>query len=114
MGRDSSERVRRMKGAFMVLHEEGYTIPEIAKKFDLDFSTVYHHLGSIAADNGVTRESLLQIVQTPRSEAQWNNERKKVRVDLAKMDEGFNTLIQTIDNLQEDITATILEEEQER
>ena len=30
------------------------------------------------------------------------------------MDEGFNTLIQTIDNLQEDITATILEEEQER
>lgn len=59
-----TENVSKMLENFMELHNEGYTIPEIAQKYNVEKSTVYHLLQQIADANGVTRESLLQIVHS--------------------------------------------------
>lgn len=53
-------RVERLLKEFMDYHNAGYTVLEIAKIFEVDFSTVYNYLGEIASANGVTRESLLE------------------------------------------------------
>lgn len=56
----TNERTLRMMEEFIALHEEGLSIPEIAKHFDLSTTTVYTNLDKIAEKAGVTRESLLE------------------------------------------------------
>lgn len=56
-----NERTLQMKQNYMKLHSEGHTPKEIAREFGLSLFTVYHYLGEIADENGVTRESLLEI-----------------------------------------------------
>ena len=47
------ERTFRMEQEYMDLHEQGLSPSEIAKRFNLDVSTVYKSLGKIAKSNGV-------------------------------------------------------------
>lgn len=61
MGR-VNERTLKMMEAFMELHNAGWSIEEIANKFELSPSTVRNHLQEIADANGVTREELLKQV----------------------------------------------------
>lgn len=56
----NSSRTLKMMEDFMVLHNAGHSIPEIAKMTGVGFSTIYANLDEIAAKNGVTRESLLE------------------------------------------------------
>lgn len=56
-----SSRTLKMMEDFMVLHNAGHSIPEIAKMTRVDFATIYRHLDEIAEKNGVTRESLLEV-----------------------------------------------------
>ncbi|MBQ3465078.1 helix-turn-helix domain-containing protein [Candidatus Saccharibacteria bacterium] len=56
--RKTNERTLRMMENYMELHEQGYSVAEIAKKFNLSETTVYAKLEEIAKKNGVTRESL--------------------------------------------------------
>ena len=104
-----SERVRLMKENFMSLHEQGFSIPEIAEKFNLEFSTVYKHLQSIADDNGVTRESLLQVVRNP-TERMYREEEKKVNLDTEQLNQGFKEARKAIDFLIDFIDQAIKEE----
>lgn len=90
MGRKKSERVRMMKQEFMKLHQEGYGIREIASKFKLSFKTVYRYLGEIAAENGVSRDSLL-------SKHSYKNKLKETFYDEE------STLQTTFDELQEEL-----------
>lgn len=83
-----SERMRLMKENFIELHQQGFTIPEIATKFNLGKATVYHTLQEIADANGVSRESLLQIVRTPTERA-YKEEAKKVKVNVTDLKNGF-------------------------
>lgn len=53
------ERTFRMEQEYMDLHEQGLSPSEIAKRFNLDVSTVYKSLGKIANSNGVDRADLL-------------------------------------------------------
>lgn len=55
-----TQRVEKLIREFMQYHNDGYSILEIAKLFEVDFSTVYNYLEEIANANGVTRESLLE------------------------------------------------------
>lgn len=55
-----TQRVEKLLKEFMQYHNAGYTVLEIAKIFEVDFSTVYNYLQEIADANGVTRESLLE------------------------------------------------------
>jgi len=104
-----SERMRLMKENFMELHQQGFTIPEIAAKFNLGKATVYHTLQDIADANGVSRESLLQIVRTPTERA-YKEEAKKVKVNVAELKNGFKEAGNHLDLLIGIIDETLREE----
>ena len=53
------ERTLKMMQEFMSLREQGYSIKEIAKKFNLHPSTVYRLTSVIAKNNGCPKEALL-------------------------------------------------------
>ncbi|MBP3256227.1 MAG: helix-turn-helix domain-containing protein [Clostridia bacterium] len=62
-GRDQTQAVTNMINQFMVYHNQGYNIPEIAKKFEVTTTTIYSHLQEIADKNGFyDRKELLERV----------------------------------------------------
>ena len=105
-----SERTKLMKENFMSLHNRGLMISEIAQKYNLSDQTVYNSLQAIADANGVSRESLLQVIKTPSDKA-YAREVEKVKVDVGNLINGFEgaenqikSLIKTIDKtLEEDL-----------
>lgn len=99
------ERTLQMMESFISLHNEGHDINEIAKMFNLAFSTVYKHLGEIAEKNGVTRESLLEKVIV--ADHSGRNLTPVKPVDRAKFNESFATLMTGMDSLQSEIAKTI-------
>lgn len=105
-----SETVIVMKKNFMTLHNQGYSIAEIAAQFELSAPTVYRHLDEIARENKVTRNDLLQIIKSPYSERGFREEAARVKVDV----EGINNgLAKAGDSIQEaiDLITMILEGE---
>lgn len=105
-----SERVHVMKENFMTWHNQGFSIPEIAEMSHLSFNSVYNHLQEIAYENGVTRESLLQIVRTQKSPKAWKDEEKRVRIDTLSMAEDFKKAAETVNSLISQIDKVIEEE----
>lgn len=100
-----SERVVQMKASFMKLHEEGWSIPEIASKFNLSKQTVYRHLDSIAKQNSVTREVLLhQVHKTP---AYWERQNNSLKVDGNNLLENFNIAQNALAKVSSEITTLI-------
>lgn len=104
-----SERARLMKQNFMELHNRGLTIPEIAERYSLSNETIYKKLQIIADENGVSRESLLQIVRIPNDKA-YAKEAKKVSVDVQQLKEEFKKVGNSIDFLIETISKTVEQE----
>jgi len=92
---DVSERTNVMKKQFMALHQDGYYIAEIAKKFELSPATVYRHLQEIADENGVSRHSLLQVVRTP-TQRQFREEETRTRANIAELKKGLRDLDEAI------------------
>ena len=105
-----SERVHVMKKNFMALHDAGYSIPDIAKRYNLNNSTVYRCLQEIADANNVSRESLLQIVRSKSTERILKEEEERVAVDLKAMQACFKQAGETIEFIVTKIDK-ILEEE---
>ena len=60
-----SERTLKIKENFIELHNQGLDIKEIAERFNLNLTTIYHSLNEIAEKAGVSRESLLQRPHGP-------------------------------------------------
>lgn len=56
----TNERTLKMMENYIKLHNEGHSVADIAKRFNLTTTTVYSKLEEIAKQNGVTRESLLE------------------------------------------------------
>jgi len=104
-----AERTYVMKENFMSHHEAGESISEIAARYNLSKVTVYRHLQEIADKNGVTRESLLQIVRTPTPN-QIGRETHRIRVTAQELDDEFNKVEQSLGSLI-DLIDNILEEE---
>lgn len=106
-----SERMRLVKANFMELHQQGLSIPEIAEKYNLGRATVYHALQTIADANGVSRESLLQIVRKPTERA-YKEEAKKVKVNVSELENGFKEVGNMIDSIINIIDETLREEKE--
>lgn len=108
--RRTSERVRRLVNHdFMQLHNEGYSIPEIARITSLSSVTVYNHLQAIADKYGTTRDELLKV---HRKESVKAIERATARVkaDAEKMMETYETAINATNELIELIDECINDE----
>lgn len=105
----STERVIQMKQNFMRLHDEGKTIPEIAKIYNLNFSTVYKSLQEIADENGTTREELLSQVHvgTSRNSKNYSTPKTPNTIDFKKLSESFDFVLAELNNLITDIDCIL-------
>lgn len=56
--------------------------------FSLHPATIYYNLQRIADENGVSRDSLLQVVRTP-TEKRYEYEAKQIKVDVEELKAGF-------------------------
>ena len=96
----ATQRVKKLHKEFMHYHNQGYSVMEIAKIFDVDFSTVYKHLQQIADENGVTRESLLSNpVGSYPSRATSSSEKvdfEKLRTDFDNAEKSIDEILNTI------------------
>lgn len=103
-GRD--ERTLKMMANFMSHHEAGMSIPEIAKKYDLTARVVYYRLDEIAEAAGVTRESLLEVIQPPRIGSNWYIKPVE-KVDTAEFDEHLVAVRADLGKLQQSVRNSI-------
>lgn len=112
MANKISESVIVMKKNFMTLHNQGFSIGEIAKKYNLTAPTIYRHLESIAVENGLEREDLLQVVKSPYSNKGLKREKEKVAFDKGELQKGIKESYNAIQGTIE-IIDKILEEEKQ-
>lgn len=101
-----SERVLQMKQNFIELHYQGFSIPDIAKKFHVDNSTIYYHLQDIAEANGMTREDLLKVVKTS-SRTYLRREEHVFKVDSAELMQNLANAKISISNSKQKIDEII-------
>ena len=101
-----SERVLQMKQNFIELHYQGFSIPDIAKKFHVDNSTIYYHLQDIAEANGMTREDLLKVVKTS-SRTYIRKEENSFKVDSAELMQNLANAKISISNSKQKIDEII-------
>lgn len=110
MGQKTSKRVEFLLEHFMELHENGLSIPDIAKKCEIEPRTVYAKLQQIADVNNVSRESLLSRVHTVKHTPKKVSKKKKPRLNATAVIHNYETAIQETENLIHKIRTTLLEE----
>ena len=98
-----AERTKQMIQEFYSHHQDGKTIPEIAQIYSISEQTVYNHLQTIAENNGVSRDSLLEVVPKPyeknmsiRAPKEHVNP-NELRQDFVDTLNGINSIIKKID-----------------
>ena len=93
-----NERTLKMKQEFMLLHNKGLSVKEIAEKFNLNVTTVYASLETIAQKEGCTRESLLKRVHAPH--LTYDRQFDPVpEVDVKQYTEKFDVLKKSAEEL---------------
>lgn len=116
---EQNERTFQMKQSYVELHNQGLSVREIAKRFNLTPRAVYTCLNDIALQAGVPRESLLDrshkqhkkpcISRTDQSGIILADHETYAKETLTAFDRVI-TSIRKYCNLQEEIIA---EEEEE-
>ena len=94
----------------MEFHENGLSIPDIAKKCDVEPNTVYSRLQEIADANNVSRESFLTRVHTVKHTPKKVSKKKKPKLNATAVIHNYETAIQETENLIHKIRTTLLEE----
>lgn len=99
------ERTFKMMENFISLHNEGYSIKEIAKKYSLSTTTVYNRLEEIAEKAGVTRKELLK--KPFIADHSGRNFTPVKPIDRKSFNEGYDVLMRAVDALSAEIGKTI-------
>lgn len=107
-----TERMHLVKENFMMLHQQGFSVPEIATMFRVHRTTVYGALQEIANVNGVRRDSLLKIIKTAPEKSDTNSTKlhQIEKVDEKKLLDVISSTIKDLDILINTIETTIMEE----
>ena len=105
-----SERRKRLIKGFMQLRQDGKTIAEIAKYFQVSTWTVYQSLQEIADANGVNREELLYVVQESHVVEKGSSRRKTTtRIAPEEIRKEFIDLLKMVDVTVEAIDKALQE-----
>ena len=105
----TNERTLKMMHDFIFLHDEGYNIPEIAKKYNLSTTTIYNRLAEIAEKAGVTRESLLE--RSFVADHSGRNFTPVKKVDVSKFQRHFENAMAEIGALRRAIDQSLEDHE---
>ena len=87
-----SERVRKMMQNFIQHHDEGCTIPQIAKMYNISDTIIYIRLEQIAKRYGRRREELLQ-----QHKSFPTGSKERAKLDRTKFSEVNQKLEEGID-----------------
>lgn len=105
-----SERVNRMRSNYIRLHEQGKTIPEIAKTFGISVKTVYRNLQAIADENNVERDSLLNEPLKKKGSSNSHGGAKKYVDDVEELKSTYNIVLEETKQLLIQIDNVLQEE----
>ena len=100
-----NERTFQMMEAFIGLHDQGFTISEIAKRYKLSESTVYRRLPEIAQKAGRRVEDLKQ--RNFEADHSGRNFTPVKPVDTTEFHEHFNSAMTELKALQDAVGRTI-------
>ncbi len=89
----------------MDLHEQGCSVAEIAKRFNLTTTTVYARLDEIAKQNGVTRESLLE--RPFEADHSGRNYTQVKPIDPSEFRKHYETTMSGVNALKEAVIQAI-------
>lgn len=109
MAVSQSERTKKLIGGFMDLHNDGKTIKEIANHYNLSVWTVYNNLQTIADNNGVARDTLLEKVHK-HHELKHSTNPKHEPIDIEKLHQNFSDIHDNVSNIIESIEKVLKEE----
>lgn len=107
---NTSERVLQLKKNFMEHHKNGWTIQEIADKYHVTRRHTYTLLQEIADENGVTRESLLEIPHSQHASPLFLHRDGVEKVNVEEIRKDFQNIISSANNVMKAID-TLLEED---
>ena len=108
-GKSQTQRVTDMIDQFMIYHNMGYGIPEIAQKFEITTTTVYSHLQEIAVKNGYyDRKELLERIHPKHNISKYNHQSPTSDFDevldyASKINLRILQLVEEIGSIKEDV-----------
>ena len=109
-----SERTLQMESWAIKQLKAGKELPppkDLAKKFDICRKTVLNHLGEIAAEAGVSRESLLERQTSKHSCSVQNREPLEDVISLEEFHEKYVSVMEDIHGMVETVEADIQRQE---
>ena len=112
MNTKRSERVNYMISNFMDWHNAGMSIKEIAEKASVTTRTIYQRLQEIADLNGVSRESLLEVVHKPHEVTATSKRASVSKINADELIARYEAVIQSTNQLQENIKNIIRQQEE--
>lgn len=111
MNAKRSERVNFLFSNFMDWHNAGMSIKEIAEKASVTTRTIYQRLQEIADLNGVSRESLLEVVHKPHEVTATSKRASVSKINADELLAKYETVIQSTEKLQENLKTIIKQQE---
>lgn len=99
------ERTIKMRENFISLWSEGFSIKEIAEKYNLSETTVYNHLDYIARASGMNRKQLLS--RNFFADHSGRNFSPVKPVNRAEFDKNFAELMEKVEFFQLEIEESI-------
>ena len=112
MNTKRSERVNYMISNFMDWHNAGMSIKEIAEKASVTTRTIYQRLQEIADLNGVSRESLLEVVHKPHVLTATSKHAAVSKINADELIARYEAVIKSTNQLQENIKNIIRQQEE--
>ncbi len=107
-----SERVKLMIKEYMIRRMEGLSNLQIAEKYGVTNQTLYRYLQIIADNNGVTRESLLDLPRK-KNNVEYPKGGKKEEISCSiKLEDKFDTLLNVLSEVMNQIDMIINEQEE--
>ena len=111
MNTKRSERVNYMISNFMDWHNVGMSIKEIAEKASVTTRTIYQRLQEIANLNGVSRESLLEVVHKPHEVTATSKRASVSKINADELIARYEAVIKSTNQLQEKLREIIIKQE---
>lgn len=99
------ERTLQMMENFISLHNEGYSIKEIAEKHKLSPSVVYKNLDKIAEKAGVPREELLEKVII--ADHSGRNIEHLKPIDRTQFNKNYQDAAASVSSLKQELSQAI-------